>query len=46
MFDKIKQRYEKGWVTLKQLRRYVELEVLTPEEYTAICGEEYQENVE
>jgi hypothetical protein len=41
MYDKIKTRYDRGWVTLQQLHRYVELGVLTPAEYQEICGQEY-----
>jgi len=41
MFEKIKTRYEKGWVTLAQLHRYVELGAITASQYTEICGEAY-----
>lgn len=42
MFKKIKERYVvKGWIRIDQLHRYVELSVITPEEYKLICSEEY-----
>lgn len=41
MFENIKNRYDKGWVRINQLRRYVELEVITVEEFKLICGEDY-----
>lgn len=41
MFEKIKSRYDKGWVTLAQLQKYVELGVITEEQYTEICGQPY-----
>lgn len=43
MYEKIKKRYDKGYVTREQLHRYVELEAITPEEYEEICGEPYEE---
>lgn len=30
-----------GWIRIDQLRKYVELNVITLEEFTLICGEEY-----
>lgn len=42
MFEKIKTRYEKGYVTKAQLARYVELEAITAEEYEEICGEPFE----
>lgn len=41
MFEKIKERYLRGWIRIDQLRKYVELNVITLEEFTLICGEEY-----
>jgi uncharacterized XkdX family phage protein len=41
MFENIKNRYDKGWVRIDQLRRYVELGVITVEEFKLICGEDY-----
>jgi len=41
MFERIQLRYNKGWITLSQLHRYVELGVLTPAEYKTICDEDY-----
>ena len=40
-FEKWKDRYEKHWCTKDQLRRLVQLEVLTELEYKKITGEEY-----
>lgn len=40
MYERLKERYAMGYVRPDQLRRYVELEVITPEEYLEICGEE------
>jgi len=37
MFEKIKSRYEKGWVTQAQLAKYVQLGVLTQAEADLIC---------
>lgn len=42
MFEKIKSRYDKGYVRLDQLRRYAELGVITTEQYEEICGKEYE----
>jgi hypothetical protein len=39
--DKYQKRYEKNGCTKEQLRKLVELEALTPEEYREITGEEY-----
>ena len=41
MFEKNKERYLRGWIRIDQLRKYVELNVITLEEFTLICGEEY-----
>lgn len=41
-YEQIKTRYDKGYVTLEQLHRYVELSAITPEEYKEICGEDYE----
>lgn len=37
--EKIRERYQKGYVTDAQLLRYYELSVITIEEYKAILGE-------
>ena len=42
-FEKIKKRYDKGYITIEQLHRYVELEVITPEEFEEISGQPYEE---
>ena len=41
MYEKIKTRYNKGYVTKEQLARYVELGAITAEEYEEIAGEPY-----
>lgn len=41
LFDSLQTRYNLGWVRIDQLRRYTELEAITPEEYEEICGQEY-----
>lgn len=41
MYKKIKQRYDKRYVRIDQLKRYVELEVIMEEQYKLICGEDY-----
>lgn len=41
MFDNIKARFEKHYIRIDQLRRYVELGVITHEEFEQICGEPY-----
>ncbi len=40
-FDKWYKRYQRGGCTKEQLRRLVELDALTPEEYEEITGEAY-----
>ena len=42
MYDKIKKRYDLGWITLEQLGQYVVLGVITAEQYETICGEPYE----
>ena len=42
-FEKWNERYKKHWCTKDQLRKLVELEVLTQEEYKLITGEDYEE---
>lgn len=37
----IKERFDKGWIRVDQLKRYVQLGIITPEKYTEICGEDY-----
>ena len=41
LFEKYKERYDRGGCTKDQLRRIVALNVLTPEEYKEITGEDY-----
>jgi uncharacterized XkdX family phage protein len=40
-FEKWKDKYEKNWVTMEQLKRLVELSVLTESEYEEITGKTY-----
>lgn len=44
MFENIKQRYQMGWIRVDQLKRYVQLQVITKDEYKLICGENYTSN--
>lgn len=41
--NKYQKRYNKGGCTKEQLKRLVELQALTPDEYKEITGEEYTE---
>lgn len=41
MYKKIKSRYDKGYIRIDQLKKYVELGVITPKQYETICGKEY-----
>lgn len=38
MYNKIKSRYDKGYIRIDQLKRYVELGVITQDEFDAITG--------
>ena len=40
-FEKWNDRYKKHWCTKEQLRRLVQLEVLSEAEYEEITGEKY-----
>jgi len=42
-YEQIKKRYNKGYITDEQLRRYVELEAITPEEFEEISGQPYED---
>ncbi len=42
MFEDLKYRYRKNWCRKDQLRQYVELGAITPEEYEEITGEKYE----
>lgn len=42
-FEKWKDRYERHWCTKEQLRRLVNLNVLTEQEYLEITGEKFRE---
>ena len=41
-YEQIKSRYERDYVSDEQLRRYVVLGAITPEEYKEICGKDYE----
>lgn len=41
-FEKWNDRYKKHWCTKEQLRRLVNLKVLSPQEYEEITGESYE----
>jgi uncharacterized XkdX family phage protein len=41
MFEKLKERYDNGRITIAMLRVYVRKGVITPEEYQEITGEEF-----
>lgn len=38
MYEKIKSRYDKGYIRIEQLKRYVELGVITQEQFEEISG--------
>ena len=42
-FEKWDDRYKKHWCTKGQLKRLVQLNVLSPDEYKLIAGEDYAE---
>ena len=42
-YEQIKKRYDKGYITDEQLRRYVELKAITPEEFEEISGQPYED---
>lgn len=44
MFEKIRERYNKRYIRIDQLKRYVALSVITPEQYEEIAGESYSNN--
>lgn len=45
MFGSLKERYEKKWCRIDQLKKYVELGAITNEEYELITNEKYEESV-
>lgn len=45
-FDNIKYFYDRKCYTNKQIKRFVELECITEEEYEKITGEKYPEDKE
>ncbi len=40
-YERIKMYYDKGWCDLSKLRKYVEFNVITSQEYELISGENY-----
>lgn len=46
MYKKIKSRYDKGYIRIDQLKRYVELGAISAEQYEDICGYEYAADAE
>lgn len=42
MYAKIRERFEKGYIRNDQLKRYVSLGVITPEQYAEICKKPYE----
>ncbi|MDO3682188.1 XkdX family protein [Paenibacillus ehimensis] len=40
-FERIRLYYELKWATKEQLQKYVQFNVITPEEYKVITGEAY-----
>lgn len=43
LFESLKQRFAWNWVRLDQLKMYVVLNAITPEQYEEICGEKYEQ---
>ncbi|MFF2174978.1 XkdX family protein [Lysinibacillus sp. NPDC058147] len=41
IFESLKERYEKNWCRKDQLRRYVQLSAISPEQYKELTNEEY-----
>ena len=41
MFEKLKERYDNGRITIAMLRIYVRKGQITPEQFYEITGEEY-----
>ena len=41
MFEKLKERYEQGRITIAMLRVYVRKGIITPVQYYVITGEEF-----
>lgn len=41
MFEKLKERYNSGRITIAMLRVYVKKGVITKEQYKEIAGEDY-----
>ena len=42
-YERICDRYSKGYITIAQLKRYVKLGVVTEEQFKELTGEEYAE---
>ena len=42
-FEKLKARYEAGRITIAMLKIYVKKGIITPEQFSIITGEEYND---
>lgn len=42
LYDSLKLRYNMGWVRIDQLKRFVQLQAITPIEFEEICGQKYK----
>lgn len=43
-FEKLKARYEAGRITIAMLKIYVKKGIITPEQFSIITGEEYDDS--
>ena len=43
-YEKIRERYLKNYITDAQLRRFVDLGIITQEQYDTLWGDKYREN--
>ena len=43
-YEKIRERYLKNYITDAQLQRFVDLGIITQEQYDALWGDKYREN--
>lgn len=41
-FERLKYYWEKGWAKEPQMRKYVQYNVITPEEFEQITGTQYE----
>lgn len=42
-YERLSQRFARGYITLEQLARYVKLGVVTPKQYEELCGQAWPE---